>query len=449
MKSTKLAWAAIHWWLPVSLIAALLVGAAPAHADESPILTREAVADHGVFLDYDPSPAEPVGICLVDTGVDSNPDTSGIVIHSEALDGGTPNDLDPELHGTLMAMLIAAPVNSWGTVGVAPNAVRVISIRVTSDAEPANLNDYLQGITRCQYLAGHSPNLNIKVINLSLTVSGTPGTTAVANLEDAVDSARNAGLDVVAAAGNEGASQADYPAAYPPVLAVGGSDTSTGQPCSFSNVGVNVDLFAPGCTLDSADPANGTPESGTYQGGSEAAAITSAALGALRAYDTSLAPEQAEALMTTTTTAGNLNIAGAFTAAGLGWLTNYGPPPLSPGNQTSAPSTNASSTTTSSIAISKPRLRLPRPRVKLHTADHGRQLVVRVLNRPPRIAVDIGVLTAGGRHVLRDISARSSVIDIRSAGRRLRLRLRFVDPSGVAATSPTVQAETPRYPLRE
>jgi Subtilase family len=448
MTSIKLALATRHWWLAASLITVLLVGAAPTHADESQISTKEAVADHGVFLDYDPSPAEPVGICLVDTGVSSNSDTSGIVIHSEALDGGTPNDLSPELHGTLMAMLMAASVNGWGTVGVAPNAVRVISIRVTSEAEPANLDDYLQGITRCQYLAGHLPSLNIKVINLSLTISGTPGMTTLANLEDAVDSARNAGLDVVAAAGNEGAPQVDYPAAYPPVLAVGGNDTSTGQPCSFSNFGVNVDLFAPGCDLDSADPATGTPESGTYQGDSEAAAITSAAVGALRAYDTSLTPEQAEALVTSTTTAGNLNIASAFTAAGLGWLTSYGPAPSSPGSQTSAPSsTSALTTTTPLTAISKLRQRLPRPRVKLHATDHGRQLVVRVLNRPPRIVVDIGVLPFSGGHVLKDISARSSVFDIKSAGRRLRLRIRFIDPSGVTASSPTVQAETPRHLL--
>jgi Subtilase family len=445
MRPTKLALPARHWWLTASLIAGLLVGGAPARAD-----VAQAVADHGVFLDYDPAPAKPVGICLVDTGVDSNPATSGIIIYGEALDEGTPNDLSPELHGTLMAMLMAAPANGWGIVGVAPSAIRVISIRVTSEAAPANLDDYLQGITRCQYLAGHFPNLNIKVINLSLTVSGTPGTTALSNLEDAVDSARNAGLDVIAAAGNEGASQADYPAAYPPVLAIGASDTSTGQPCSFSNFGANVDLLAPGCHLDSANPATGTPESGTYQGTSEATAITSAAVGALRAYDIALTPAQAEALVTSNTIAGNLNIAGAFAAAGLGRLTSYGPPPASTAGQISEPwSTSASPATAPPTVVGKPRQRLPRPRLKLRAAHHGRQLVVRVLNRPPRIAVNIGVLPYNGGRVLKDISASSSVFYITSAGHRLQLRVRFIDPSGAAASSPTLQAETPRHPLRE
>ena len=215
-------------WLVASVGAALLVGAAPVRADESPIPTTQAVADRGVFLDYAPAPTEPAGVCLVDTGVDINPDTSSSVIYREALDGGTPNDLDPQMHGTLMAMLMSAPENGWGTVGVAPNAIRVISIRVTSESEPSNLSDYEQGITRCQYLAGHLPSLNIKVINLSLTVSGTLGPTSLADLEDAVNAARKAGLDVIAAAGNEGAPQVDYPAAYPPVLAVGASSTSTG-----------------------------------------------------------------------------------------------------------------------------------------------------------------------------------------------------------------------------
>ncbi len=203
------------WWCLAASLAVTLLAVPPAYAEESPVPTTEAVADHGVFLDYDPSPVEPAGICLVDTGVNSNPDTSGIVIYSEALDGGTPSDLDPELHGTLMAMLMAAPVNGWGTVGVAPNAVRVVSIRVTPASDPADLSDYLQGITRCQYLAGHFPSLNIKVINLSLTVSGTPGATDLANLEDAVNSARKAGLDVVAAAGNEDAPHAAYPSCLP------------------------------------------------------------------------------------------------------------------------------------------------------------------------------------------------------------------------------------------
>jgi hypothetical protein len=443
MRPAALAFTARRWWLTAVLIAVLLLGAAPAFAEESSLPTTESAADHGVFLDYDPAPAQPVAVCLIDTGVNNNPDTSGAVIYSEALDGGSPADLSPDLHGTLMAMLMAAPADGWGTVGVAPGAVRVVSIRVSSSTEPANLDDYLQGITRCQYLAGHYPGLDIKVINLSLTVSGTPGPSAMADLEDAVDAAHNAGLDVVAAAGNEGAPQADYPAADPAVLAVGGSDTTTGQTCSFSNYGADIDLFAPGCELDSADPATGTPESGTYQGDSEAAAITSAALAALRSYDTVLSPEQAEALLTTTTTAGNLNIAGAFTAAGLGWLTNYGPPPASPATQPSTSPSTGTPPATTRTAGGKARQRLPRPRVKLHVAEHGRQLVLRVLNRPPHISVTITVLPFAGGHVLKDISASSSVFHINSAGRRLRLGVRFIDPTGAAASSPSVQAETP------
>jgi hypothetical protein len=425
---------------------ALLAVTTPAVADASPVPTTEAVADQGVFLDYTPAPAEPAGVCLVDTGVSLNPSTSGIVSYREALDGGSPDDLDPELHGTLMAMLMSAPENGWGTVGVAPNAVRVISIRVTSESEPGNLADYQQGITRCQYLAGHLPSLNIKVINLSLTASGTPGPTALANLEDAVNAARKEGLNVVAAAGNEGGPQANYPAAYPPVLAVGGSDTATGQICSFSNFGANVDLFAPGCELDTANPSTGTPESDTYQGDSEATAITSAALGALRAYDPSLSPEEAESLVTSTTTAGNLNIAGAFDAAGLGALTSYGPAPAAE----APPAPNTSGTTlatTQGDPTTAPRWRLPRPRVKLRPSDHGHQLLIRVLNRPSHTVVEISVLPPVGGRILQRIAASRSVFDIET-GRRLQLRIQFTDPSGSAAGSPVMQTDTPRPSTR-
>ncbi len=433
-------------WLAAGLCAALLAGPTPAIAGESPLPTKEAVADHGVFLDYTPALAQPAGVCLVDTGVDLNSDTSGIVSYSEALDGGTPNDLDPQLHGTLMAMLMAAPQNGWGTVGVAPNAIRVISIRVTSESDPGNLSDYVQGIVRCQYLAAHLPVLDIKVINLSLTANGTPGPTALAKLKDAVDAAHRAGLDVVAAAGNEGAPQADYPAAYPPVLAVGGSDTSTGNRCGFSNFGANVDLLAPGCELDSANPATGTPESGGYQGDSEAVAITSAALGALRAYDPALRPEQAEALLRSTT-AGNLNIANAFSAAGLGALTNYGPPPPAASEQPSVSSSPGSVAATTPHSSRSPRPRLPRPRVKLQPSGRGHQLLVRVLNRPFHSVVDISVLPYPGGPVLRKIAASRSVFDIKTS-RRLRLRVQFTDPSGAAEPSPVMQTETPRPSTR-
>ena len=437
-----------RWWLPAGLCVALLAGGTPVRAEESPVPTTEAVADHGVFLNYDPAPVQPVGVCLVDTGVNLNPDTSGIVSYREALDGGTPNDLDPELHGTLMAMLMAAPQNEWGTIGVAPNAVRVISIRVTPESEPSNLSFYQQGVVRCQSLAGYLPSLNIKVINLSLTTNGTPGPTALASLEDVVDAARRDGLDVVAAAGNEGEPEAAYPAAFPPVLAVGGSETSTGQLCSFSNFGSNVDLFAPGCELDSANPATGMPASGTYQGDSEATAITSAALAALRAYDTSLSPEQAEALLTSTTTAGNLNIAAAFNAAGLGALTSYGPPPPGASEDSGVPSASGPAPVTAShIATPVPRSRLPLPRVTLRPFDHGQQLVVRVLNRPLHTIVDITVLPWAGSRMLQKIAAARSLFAIK-AGRRLRLRIQFTDPSGRVAISPIMQADTPRYSPR-
>jgi hypothetical protein len=437
-----------RWWLAAGLCVALLAGGTPARAEESPVPTTEAVADHGVFLDYAPAPVQPVGVCLVDTGVNLNPDTSGIVSYREALDGGTPNDLDPELHGTLMAMLMAAPQNEWGTVGVAPNAVRVIAIRVTSESEPSNLSFYQQGVVRCQSLAGHLPNLNIKVINLSLTANGTPGPTALASVEDVVDAARRDGLDVVAAAGNEGAPQAAYPAAFPPVLAVGGSETSTGQLCNFSNFGANVDLFAPGCELDSANPATGMPESGTYQGDSEATAITSAALAALRAYDTSLSPEQAEALLTSTTTAGNLNIAAAFNAAGLGALTSYGPP------QPAAPQALGGAGTAGPVLTLAPRgpattfrPRLPLPRLSLQPVDHGRRLLIRVLNRPAQTIVAISVLPSTGDRVLQRIAAGRSAFEIKTV-RRVRLRIQFTDPSGNATASPVMQTETPRHFIR-
>ncbi|MEA2297714.1 MAG: Subtilase family, partial [Solirubrobacteraceae bacterium] len=116
-------------------------GSAQAEVGAGADATSQAIAADAQFLEYAPPPLHPGVVCLVDSGVDPNPDTNAAVIGAEARDPnwGTGDGLaqtqprvdgHPAGHGTQMAMLMAAPQNGWGMVGIAPTSVRVYSIRV-------------------------------------------------------------------------------------------------------------------------------------------------------------------------------------------------------------------------------------------------------------------------------------------------------------------------------
>ncbi len=302
-----------HGRLP-QLVAAMaatwsLVGAGPALGEASP--PAQAVADDGVFLPYAAAPARPVGVCIVDSGVDVNRDTQGQIAFREAIDGGDPGDVAANKHGTRMAMMAAAAVNGWGMIGTAPGAVRIVSVRILSPgSDAASYPGYVRGIAECRR---YQPRYNIKVISLSL---GNPRGGDDPTVAAQIDSARDYGMDVLAAAGNASTPTADFPASYPPVLSVAAMNRSRGL-CAFTDRGPAIRLLAPGCGLDSADPVTGAPGFSVEAGTSEATAIAAAALGALRAYRPDLTTDQAEGLITASA-GGRLDLAAAFRAAGLG-----------------------------------------------------------------------------------------------------------------------------------
>ena len=136
-------------------------------------------------------------------------------------------------HGCAVSGIIAANSNNnIGIAGVAPNA-NVLALRVL-DAD---------GIGRYSNVAAaivYAVDNGAGAINLSL---GGPNPSAV--LQDAVNYAEANGVTVIAAAGNNGAEQVFYPAAYPAVVAVG-SVSQNLQRSPFSNYGAGIDLYAPG-----------------------------------------------------------------------------------------------------------------------------------------------------------------------------------------------------------
>jgi hypothetical protein len=300
----------------VMVLASVVALSPPASAAAlaPPAITAQAQAANAAFLAYAPPPPSAGAMCLVDTGVNPTPDTSPTLAYATALDGGSPNDNDPEGHGTLLAILAGG--QGHGLRGIWPQ-IKIVPIRATSPAAPGQTptyqyENYVEGLQKC---LEHSA-LNIKTVNLSLSSTIPPTLNQSQAFAEVVSRLTARGVAIVAAAGNA-PGKVQYPGAEPGVLSVG-AGTSTGGICSFSAT-EGVGLFAPGCELDFADPFKDEYEPAEYvQGTSDASVIVSAALTALMSYAPTLTLAQAENLLVTTGVGGHLNVAGAFEAAGLG-----------------------------------------------------------------------------------------------------------------------------------
>jgi hypothetical protein len=388
---------------PLCGVALALCGvASTAQAEGFP---AQAGADSGAWLALAPAPAAPVSICLVDSGVNVNPDTAPELVGSAALDGGGPGDVSPTGHGTLMAMEASAPVNGWGMIGAAPSAVRIFSLRAESAEDALTFGAYKQAIVECQALAERRPDLGLKVISMSIGFQTAPSTEQLAELEDAAMAAHSAGLDLVAAAGNESSSTLSYPAAVPPILSVGAYG-STRVPCPFSNGGSTASVLAPGCDLTEASPSTGAPLS-EYAGTSQATAIVAGVLGALRAYDPTLDASTAEELLIgSARTAGGLDVEALFRAAGLGYVVQEGQGNVAVSDSPPAAMVRAR------VEQRAPR-RLPRPRVKL--SHRNRRWVLRLLNLPPGARAVIHASSGRGAGRLRFVT-RKTTVSFRMAG---------------------------------
>ena len=143
---------------------------------------------------------------------------------------------DRDGHGSHCAGVVAAEDNTIGVVGVAPDA-RLWAVKVLDDNGDGYVSDIIQGIEWC------SDN-GIEVASMSF------GGDYSEALENACSAAYAAGVLLVAAAGNEGASGVIYPAAYGSVIAVSATDSDDAI-ADFSGVGPQVELAAPGVAIKS------------------------------------------------------------------------------------------------------------------------------------------------------------------------------------------------------
>jgi lambda repressor-like predicted transcriptional regulator len=176
-------------------------------------------------------------IAIVDTGVDLNhPDLNGKIVPGWDFVNDDESAQDDHGHGTHVAGIAAAETNNGqGVAGVSWGA-RIMPIKVLDRNGDGYYSDVARGVL---YACNHGA----QIINLSLG-GDTPSNT----LEDALEQAYQDGCLIVAAAGNSGRNEVDYPARYPEAMAVAATDRYDDH-APFSDYGPQIEVAAPGVDI--------------------------------------------------------------------------------------------------------------------------------------------------------------------------------------------------------
>lgn len=157
-------------------------------------------------------------------------------------------------HGTLVAGILGAEGdNGIGTAGVAWD-VRIMTVKVLDCGLPSHGGEPGGDISNVAQGIDYARRMGANVISLSLASQSGDTTADTSILRDALQAAQDAGVIVVAAAGNHtpGSTQLapGYPAAYTQysnLVAVGAADNLNGDVwANYSNYGPTIDFAAPG-----------------------------------------------------------------------------------------------------------------------------------------------------------------------------------------------------------
>jgi serine protease AprX len=307
-----------------------------------------------------------VGVAVIDSGISGdltdfkNVDGTSRITANVIANPDTTRPDDDVGHGTHVAGILAG--NSFNRdatdpergayVGTAPEA-SLITIKTADDTGASTVLDVISAL---QFVVEHKVDLNIRVVNLSVS-SDTPASYLDDPLDAAVEFAWHSGIVVVVAAGNlgESAGAVDYaPGNDPYVISVGAADErNTLDPgddvtAAFSSRGITQDgyakpeLLAPGARIV-APMAMGSafqrlcPQCivGQYlriSGTSMAAPVVAGAAALLLQARPDLNPDEVKALLTqnTSATSGEVDLgpADSFVVLAGSTVTNTGPSSL-------------------------------------------------------------------------------------------------------------------------
>lgn len=210
-----------------------------------PLATAESLSqkiDWGVSIVQAPmlwgtTRGEGIKVAILDTGINRNhPDLVANIRGGANFTTSDINDYeDRQGHGTHCAGIIGAVDNNIGVIGVSPS-VELYAVKVLGDNGSGGIEAIAKGLDWC--IAN-----GMDIASMSLGCGKDPGPV----LHDAIKRARQAGIIIVAASGNEH-THCGWPAAYDEVIAVGAFDAGF-EKASFSNFGSEVDISAPGVDI--------------------------------------------------------------------------------------------------------------------------------------------------------------------------------------------------------
>jgi thermitase len=224
-------------------------------------------------------------IAIIDTGVNSNhPDLRGKMLPGYNFIGNNTNSSDDNGHGTLVAGAAAAiGNNAEGVAGVA-FLNWILPVKALDSAGSGSHSSIANGIT-------WAADNGARIINLSLGSSSSSRT-----LENAVNYAASKGALLIAAAGNTGANERMFPAAYSDVIGVSALDSNDRLP-SWATFGTHVALSAPGVNILSTTRAGGY---GTSSGSSFASPLVAGAAGLVLAVNPALSRSEVTEILQST-----------------------------------------------------------------------------------------------------------------------------------------------------
>lgn len=230
-----------------------------------------------------------VVIAIIDSGINrEHPELAGRVLsgYDFIFEDDDPNDENG--HGTHIAGIAAASGNGTGVAGVC-GFCKILPVKIVTARGQYSPLGVREGL---KYAADQGAHIAV------LSLGDHVGSSLIM---EGIDYARERGLLIVAAAGNNNSSIPFYPAAYEGVFAVSASDRAD-QKLRSSNYGAHIAVAAPGdailSTYHKLDDETGGYRS--MSGTSMAAPFVAGLAGLLLAQDPERTPEDLARLITTT-----------------------------------------------------------------------------------------------------------------------------------------------------
>ncbi|MBR2885129.1 MAG: S8 family serine peptidase, partial [Clostridia bacterium] len=197
-----------------------------------------------------------IKVAVIDSGLHSDDMIRAQILNGydfitdKPTDKNVSNDnADGGYHGTIVSSVIARTNHGYGT-GISPKAhimpLRVLSYNTAKETNTGSLDDIIAAIEYATYTD------KCDVINLSLGIRASGiAKDELTTLGEAIQNAVNEGIIVIAAAGNDGASEYMYPASLDGVISVASVDYD-GTSSEFSQHNDKVDISAPGGRMNIA-----------------------------------------------------------------------------------------------------------------------------------------------------------------------------------------------------